>query len=392
MKTTNKEHIILKEKLQEVDLPDMDKAWDKMDQQLGASPPSTGAISSFLGKFRLYLNLFIGVALLSLVAFFVASKPKKANRHVADIPVDSSYSKSNDLASFTYLTVNFNHENDLPVPATVVPQMEPEIIIYRPVPTPVIMESVPLMKRISVPNVFARTFNFNYGFKQLFNDSAFATDASPDIRFNRSDMMKYRIRQNTLGVSAQAFILPEFSSRNIIHNIGLSVFGRKFISPNSAMQIELSYNPIAIRPVTYEETFNVFNNFNYTQTDSAVVTSLKYVSLPITFYLQPNDQMSVNIGPQISLLTGLQGNLSTRLNYPTAPEGLNTTEQVPIQNRGGFATTDLGMVLEFNYRFKRVEMGFKFQQGFTDFTRNKVSTATHRSNALQLKASWIINK
>ncbi len=390
MRTTNKEHIILKEKLQGVDRPDMDKAWEKMDRAL-ESPPATGVVSSFLGKFKLYLNLFVGAVLISAVAIFVASKPKKDIAHpTTDIlPLIHETGLNQLIQPALYV----DHQNDLPLlrlneveePKQIIPSIHTRAINVVQ-PATITIDRVPIV----VPNIAPRSFIFP--FDTIL--SSFDFEGETILGFKRvvePSRFKKRYHRNQVGVKIQTIVLPEFNSQNIINNVGASMFGRKYFNSRTALHLELGYNPIAIRPVTYIETYKIFNNINYSQTDSARVTSLKYVSIPVCLYYQITDHISMNIGPQISFLTGLQGDLNRRLIYPGAPENEKTIEQTTIQNRGGFAKKDLSFVVEFNYRYKRLEAGVKLQQGVTDYSTTKINTSTHRLNSLQLKAAWILN-
>ena len=74
MKTTNNKHII-KEKLERVDLPDMDSAWTKMETQLDVvGNPIVHGISQFIGKYKMYLNIFIAALTIGAIGFYVKSK------------------------------------------------------------------------------------------------------------------------------------------------------------------------------------------------------------------------------------------------------------------------------------------------------------------------------
>jgi hypothetical protein len=197
---------------------------------------------------------------------------------------------------------------------------------------------------------------------------------------------------NQVGVKVQLGILPNYSTQNALRNAGISLFVRRFVNTRSAIHVELGYNPISISPTTYVEQYNVFNNLNYTQTDSSVVKRLNYVTIPINWHYQLRPNFSLTVGPQISFLTGLSGDMTRKMRYPTAPETDQLTENTSIQNRGGFNNYDIGLNLEFDYHVNRFEIGFRVQQGLVDYSTDDLSTQTHRNSALQIKAACLLSK
>ncbi|MBO6517836.1 MAG: outer membrane beta-barrel protein, partial [Bacteroidia bacterium] len=349
----------------------------------------TGVATSFLSRFKLYLNLFIGALLISVVAIFVASKPKTDDAFIHSEVKPVTY--DSDVFKLTELTTPSNHENDLPLPLEV-PTTHQEAPFVTPTP-PVIIPQVTSVERnpVLIPLIHPITQFDLYSLDSL----AYNFSHEKDYIRNEEGLTTVRRQRHKsqVGIKAQALGMTEFNSQNLINNIGASLFMRKFISERVALQLEVGYNPIAIRPVTYVETYNIFNNFNYTQTDSARITSLKYVSIPAHLHLQMGPRTSVSFGPQLSFLTGLQGNLDRKLVYPAAPSEQNPTlEQIRVTNRGGFAKTDFGLSMELNYHIRRLELGLKVQQGLTDYTHDAVSPSTHRISSLQLKAAWILGR
>ena len=136
----------------------------------------------------------------------------------------------------------------------------------------------------------------------------------------------------------------------------------------------------------------LFNNNNFTQTDSAVVRRLKYVTIPINWYYQLNRSLSVTVGPQISFLTGMSGDLTRKLSYPTAPESNSEVQNITITNRGGFQTKDIGINVAISFHTGRFELGAQVQQSFGDYTNETLSKQTHRFKTLQLKAACLLSK
>ena len=102
--------------------------------------------------------------------------------------------------------------------------------------------------------------------------------------------------------------------------------------------------------------------------------------------------VSISGGPQVSFLTGLSGELTRKYDYPNAPETAMVTEKTSISNRGGFNKTDFGINLEFTVHTGRLETGVRLQQGFGDYSTNKLSRQKHSISTAQLKVSWILNE
>ena len=85
MKTTNNKHII-NDKLQGVDLPDMDASWQKMEQTIEAGGAVQGGWSAFIAKYKIYLNLFVAITTIGLVGLLVKSKTLKSGLNKQETP------------------------------------------------------------------------------------------------------------------------------------------------------------------------------------------------------------------------------------------------------------------------------------------------------------------
>lgn len=428
MNSTNKEHIILKEKLQGVDLPDVDKAWEKMDQAMEAAVPNTPASTSWLGKFRIYLNIFIGAILVSAIGFYVASKPPVA--HDINTP---SVNYAHNLVAFNQRTGNsnttsastpFNHstmdvtftqnavtnsvhtstgqssaQHALTHGATTDRQVSQSDetttqLRHNDFNTP--EESEPVSSSESLDENLPPVDSENTEKTEPVIEDNTSTGDEQNDNIGDEDFgyaaWDKPFARNQVGLKIQTMMLPEFSFDNSVQNTGVALFARTYLNPRSAIHIELGYNPVAIRPVTYVEKSTLFNNVNYTQTDSALVRSLRYVTIPVCYYYQATEQINVVFGPQVSFLTGLKGDMTTILDYPSATEDQGSQRNVQIQNKGGFSKSDIGFMFEFNYQVGRLEAGIKLQQGFGDYTTEKIGTSIHRLSSLQLKAAWLLNK
>lgn len=403
MKTTNHKHII-KEKLEGVDLPDMDKAWTKMESQLDVvGNPVVHGISQFVGKYKIYLNIFIAALTIGAIGLYVKSKTydqtttarnntgetkqgltfefakmnttdaslvHNAHEYLAEVPekVISENTPVKPLKNWNHKTSTKNKVKAEPVSI----DNDEVVVLDEDLNLPPTEDSVVQEEQDTVPVVIV--------------------DALAAGRDNWFEEPKITI-QNKVGVKLQTSLVPEFSLGNSIRNTGVSVFTRHYLTRATAIQLELGYNPVAIRPLTYKETYTIFNNFNYSQTDSSTVTSLQYVSIPLNLYHHLSENISVSFGPQVSFLTGLKGNNTQILTYPGATEEPQTSENIQIKNRGGFKPTDFGLNAEFNVAFKkRFEAGMRFQVGFSDYTTTKIDNKYTQTYALQLKLACILNK
>lgn len=380
MKTTNKEHII-KEKLQGVDLPDMDTSWQKMEQSIEAVVPVQGGWSAFLAKYKIYLNLFIVAITIGAIGLYVKSKTHSTPEVLNSI-------ESVPMSHTSYLTFNtvIDHNNDLPVPSS--PRVAKTI--YVPVTPPKPIEKIDTLANdnIIIEEIIEKPAQ---PIVQYF-DTIVENIQIDDVELHRTLEPQFHYVHNQVGAKLQFGVLPSINGQGILQTTGFALYGRRFFTDRAAIHVELGYNPIAIRPITYVEKYNVFNNFNYSQTDIATVTGLRYVTIPVNLYIQLSPKISINAGPQISFLTGLSGDLTRKFNYPTAPETASVTENRSIDNKGGFNKTDIGFNIEFTVHKGRIETGLRLQQSFGDYTSNQLSRQKHSFNTLQLKLSWLLNE
>ena len=384
MKTTNNKHII-NDKLQGVDIPDMDASWQKMEQTLAPVGPVQSGWSAFIAKYKLYLNLFIVATTIGFIGLYVKSKTHT-----------SSSIQFQDTGLFTKQNVNYftfqttvDHTDDLPLPVAPVKEksvptwvnMNPEL--RTAISTP--FEIIDTLEEIGLPEAI-------YGQEDTIQDTTVDVETVKVIMPINYITPPISYIHNQVGIKIQSGILPNYSSQNALRNTGFAFYVRRFINARSAIHVELGYNPIAISPTSYVERYNVFNNFNYTQTDSAVVKSLKYITIPINWHYQLRPDFSLTVGPQISFLTGLSGDVTRKMRYPTAPETDQLTENTSISNRGGFTNFDFGLNLEINLHVERFEVGFRVQQGLVDYSKDNLSTQTHRNSALQIKAACLLSR
>lgn len=384
MKTTNKEHII-KEKLQGVDLPDMDTSWQKMEQSLDAGIAAQTGWSAFLAKYKLYLNIFIAAVVISAVGLYVKSTTKQFINDANELVSNNTTHVSQ--TNYLTLDMHIDHDNDLPVPS--LPAMPVSAAPARAIHPPRIVND-------TLPASTEKTEDNNLPPTEVV---VHYLDTMPEIVriVDGDDLRRHRVPEvqyvrNQVGLKLQVGVLPNVNGQGIVQTAGVGLFARRFITDRTAVQLEIGYNPIAIRPMTYVERYNVFNNFNYTQTDSAQVTGLKYVTIPLNVYYQLTPELSINIGPQISFLTGLSGDITRKFQYPTAPESALTTENSAIDNRGGFNKTDIGLNAELDWRIRnRFIVGFRVQQGLSDYSHETLSPRKHVFNTIQFKASWTLN-
>jgi hypothetical protein len=390
MKTTNNKHII-NDKLQGVDLPDMDASWQKMEQTIEASGAVQSGWSAFVVKYKIYLNLFIAATTIGVVGLLVKSNTLSTRMELEAVP---SYT-GNTPYQLNYLsfTAEIDHEDDLPIPFG---PMQKEIT-YTGFNPSIDQTTKPIGEPTGSDSALSEVVS---SMDESTEDTSSVPEAEVAIEntiIDAIEIYQYPHKplvyiHNQVGIKIQSGILPDISVRNAIQNTGFGVYARRFVSPKSAIHVEVGYNPIAIRPISYVEKYSVFNNVNYTQTDSAVVNRLKYVTIPINWYYQLNKSLSVTAGPQISFLTGISGDLTRKLSYPTGPESNSDVPNISIANRGGFKTKDIGINVAISFHTGRFELGAQVQQSFGDYTSETLSKQTHRFKTLQLKAACLLSK
>ncbi|MFT5723777.1 MAG: hypothetical protein ACI9JN_000894 [Bacteroidia bacterium] len=389
MKTTNNHHII-KEKLQGVDLPDMGKSWAKMEQAMETTPPVHGGWSYFIGKYKLYLNLFIATLTIGVVGLYVKSKTNPQG----PVYLNSIEQQSGIHSNYLHVVSDIDHTDDLPTPTK---PFEPTILMVN---MPEHSKHV-LPSRTKTKPVAQTSPVLDNSANNLVEEPEPDEMSYPDVTVMQAiddyfDLTPYqhipvRYVKNQVGFKIQTGTFLGYSPGSVFRNTGAAIFARRFVNTRSALHVELGYNPVLIRPITYVEGYNVFNNFNYTQKDSAEIKALKYVTIPVNLYVQLSPDISINAGPQISFLTGLSGDVTSSFNYPGAPESGRVEENTRISNRGGFASTDIGLNIEVNMHFRRFEVGFRMQQSLGDYSTNQLSTQKHRFSTLQFKLGCLLN-
>ncbi len=423
--TTNNENKILKEQLQDVNLPDVDQAWAQMEDVLDSTPPTAGISSKFLGGFKFYLNLFVGALLISAVGFYVASQPTKPTSPTLSASADLS-TDDHQLGNYLTNQITKDHTGDLPTPGFVLKFIPIEFDMAFPNDCWVYQEPFRGCGTSALANSgFNQHLAMIPGFPTYGNEGSDALSSStetnveeetakvvetPGVQEDSStftdqtitvlddedvygkEIDRPRWQRSQVGLKVQTSLLPQPSGSNLLNTIGISVFARKYINPNNALFIELGYNPHAIAPTPYVEQFNVFNKFNYTQRDSATVRNLNYVSIPIGLHHRFTERWALSGGVQFSFLTGMKGDLITDLNYPGAPVEEERYTNTSLMNRGGFTQTDLSMVAELSYQLKQFELALRYQQGFSDYTTESLGASFNRLQALQFRAAWLINK
>ncbi len=392
MKTTNTKHIV-NEKLQGVDLPDMQSSWDQMDKMIDSQAPVTTGFSAFIGKYKLFLNVFLVSLTIGVIGLYVKSTNKKSDI-VTPLSSDVSHQSAFSQEVMRYVAT-VDHTYDLPILAEPV-----GLNVFTSQEISGISTSV-----TRTTDYNRRPFdNLNIAMKKLQFDALgdYIIDDTIELKENSSittplveDMLPtVRFVHNELGLNIQTALWPNSAAGDLLRNSGYSLFARRYISSQMALQIGIGYNPVPIRPISYVEEYNVFNNFNYTQTDSAVVNSLRYVSIPVNIYwTNPTRKYSFTFGPQFSFLSGLNGDMHQRFNYPGATEDRSVSENILIRNRGGFATTDFALNFEVGVRVKpKLALAFRFQQSLSDFSTFQLSSTSHMFQTLQIKAEWLLNK
>ncbi|MCB9262331.1 MAG: hypothetical protein H6607_08155 [Flavobacteriales bacterium] len=383
-----KENNIIKNKLQQVDIPDVDQSWAQMSSGLDTAPTGNPVSWwSVLAKYKLYLNIFLGLVLLTGVAAFFVNRSNSKSNHIKEAKL-ASLKHETGFANYQYYPSNYMKD----------------------------FASLPVAERLPIKNTRKvrafKTTNKVENYKNPFTILPYLLPRKWEMQQNlldewelndlssiemggclsRSENIIYD-RRFDFGVNANLHFLPEINVTQLPQSVGMSLFGRGYITQNSALQVELGYMPINIRPLQMVSKQTIFNNPLYTQTDSVILSNLEYVTLPISYYIQTSSKFGMNVGVQYSWLSGLRGNKYTTYDYPGNPENTILSRNTHLKNNGNIAQTDISFIAEINFEVRnRLNLGMKAQMGFKDYTTDQLSTAKHTSNSLQIKGSWTFGK
>jgi len=391
MKTTRNEHII-KQKLQEVDLPDIDSSWEAMEKQLDKLPPATTGVSAFIGKYKIYLNILLVTLGLGVIGVSVWSTTRSSNQSdISDSHIPESRSSYAHFA--TSFESSYDHQNDLPIPSALnIDEVEPEYIkavkkAQQPKPQKAIKPENPTTSLDSanqnnLPPV-------DEGNEDSFRRLTRIVVPPADIIGHKSiDFDLPKRRRNQVGIRTNISIIPEFSGGNAFRNMGYGVFARHYVLPKVAVELGLEHNPVVVRPFTHIQEKTLFNNASYSQRDSMNIEAIRYVTIPLMLHIEQGEGWSISVGPQFSFLSGLKGDVYSTYNFPGASEDIGDKQNTRISNTDIANPMDIGLNLNLSYSVKpSLELGLRVQQGLTDYSR---STTRNTIQTLQFKAAWIL--
>lgn len=391
MKTTRNEHII-KQKLQEVDLPDIDSSWEAMEKQLDALPPATSGVSAFIGKYKIYLNILLVTLGLGVIGVSVWSTSRSSNQ--LDLSTTKIPEPQSTYAHFaTSFQTSYDHQNDLPVPSTLDTDRDKADYVL-PVPNAEKPQPRKVIQPAKENNAMESANRGNLPPVNDQNDDSLRrlteiVTPPVDILGHRShDIELPKRRRNQVGIRTNISIIPEFSGGNAFRNMGYGVFARHYIHPKAAIELGIEHNPVVVRPFTHVQEKTLFNNAAYSQRDSMNIEALRYVTIPLMLHIDRGEGWSISVGPQFSFLSGLKGDVYSTYNFPGASEDVGDKQNTRISNTGIANPMDVGLNLNLSYAVRpSLELGLRVQQGLTDYSR---STTRNTIQTLQFKAAWIL--
>lgn len=384
MSFTDKENNVIKEKLMDVQTPPVDAAWSRMSEMLEAAPVQTGFLLNLGKGYKIFLNLFIGVLLIS-VAVFLHSTVQK-NNAVAKLPV-SKPSSDNQIFASILNGDNIPYVNDLP-------SFEPRE-----------SENIGLIRNNSTDDLTAIPINVTMEADEFeyvkSKKSIVVSGAEPmpiffedEVFIQENGLLRerweqdYSFKQSIWGVKFGYQFMTDVRVNTFASRFTGGLFYRSLITPQTAIQFDLLYNPTVFRPITYVEKWQANSQHI---TDSALVNNSRYISFPFTVYYE-SDWFNVNVGGQISRLLGVYGDkiLKSRTMAGTEQEKLSYGR---VNNMDAFKRNSLALVAEVDlFPLNRLSVGFKFQYSLTDLTKAKLGSNIHRFGAVQFKTAYVLNK
>jgi hypothetical protein len=382
MSFTDKENSKIKDRLMEVETPSVDRAWSLMSDKLGPVPIQKGFFQQLLEKYALYLNVFVGAILLTSGVLLHSKVQRNKPSQIQQILTPSS--STIFTAEFPIAGMN-QRNNTLPI-AELNNRIEN-------IESKAILEKVEIVDELPSPSI-SEDLDDNIQLISTDEQELLEEESSPllgesDKEFDEPIWeVSETFSKSYWGISAGLQIMPDVAFQNLLRTGSAGLFIREYLTPQKAFQVDVLYNPIAIRPFGYIEKSI---NRGVVLTDSAQVQVLRYASFAISRHHSFREIFSLMYGVQYSRLIDMKGEL-TQISSAIPGSETNTTEYTKIKNLDAFAKNDLAIVAEFNFNFSRFSAGIRLQQSLVDQSKAKLGPNVHRYSTLQVKTSMILNR
>ncbi|MFT4521793.1 MAG: hypothetical protein ACI8ZN_000731 [Bacteroidia bacterium] len=393
MSFTENEHINIKNKLQNVDLPPMDQAWEEMEVMLGSS--ASGWLAQLIKK-TIYLNILAYVLIGGGILVLFAQQQSNAQLNVelgnqiseADYGTRTSF-PAGVFANHFASSLDLIKENEALLP----------LGRWRSGP-----------KGFYIPNTTKRSTKI----QKTFLDDEFQTvlknnsnnlpieeeyeepmllikkvDGDDERGF---DFIKTTRPKPEFGIKLSGQFLPETKLTEMARTLGYGLYGRFYISHANSFQIECNYNPTNIRSMSYNTSTTLVNTQPFEQIDSNTVTQLRYVSLPVLYRIEPTHKTYVMFGPQLSLLTSVHGENTRTISKSGLNESSEFTEFGELDQDGMFNKFDVSFIGDVGFKHKRFEVGLRLLIGFSDYSSEKFGAGKNTNGSLQINTAWNITK
>jgi hypothetical protein len=125
--------------------------------------------------------------------------------------------------------------------------------------------------------------------------------------------------------------------------------------------------------------------------DSVTHGALNHIVVPATFSYPLQQNIRVHVGPQFGFLRNTTGIYH-----------IKNSQIVPIENQKeqrlnefhGLRTVDFGIRAGLTYATRRIQLGFRYQQSFSDFTKDSVfnDNSNHRLGTLQVTLGLTLSR
>ena len=356
---------IVKSKLGEIKSPPVDDAWKKYQESLAHT-----SLDKPVFGFKFFLLASLLAALVSSVALFVGvgdspSEPKQNESLLStNAMADSGFTKQ-QVAENQLSSPQFLQEEPYQIRSYVKPEAQTKPIGHTPENKTISQNPVvknPGFKRVGlletsgfIKNIKSPDFEYVLG-HELFAQTTFTSRYS-------------------LNLTGSYGLIPVQSLSNP-QTYGFELAIESHFLRGSSLSLGVGIQNTDILDISVSRSHQGIK-------DSLTHSALNHVLVPVTISYPLHKDIKVYFGPQVGFLRNTSGTYHIK-NSSTIP--VENQKEQRLNEFYGLRTVDFGVRAGLEYNYRRVRLGLRYQQSFSDFTRNDVLNEdfTHRVGTLQV--------
>ena len=388
---------IIREKLSGVETPSVDEAWKRMEEMMESPPAQTGTTPRMGLRYYVVLNSIVGALLVtSAVLYFGVSNANQQQALHTELPTSTVVLNPMDELSFA------DHSNDLLVPeGPAVERIQEETMSSN-----VGAHSLSDADQVAM-DVSGMTAE-NFGIAEATEPTVASTTKTPSsdealipfgldglngIGFQHDEVesrerwrSEDNFRLSIWGLHLGVQFAPAVQPMPVYNYISGGLFYRHYMNPGRAVQGEINYNSVVIRPHTFVSQRSVAGN---SITDSSIVRQYQYVSLAGMYHHRLNQRLVVKGGLQAGYLARLSGD-RFELDPSSGSSEFNEVSSNHIQNTNIVQSVDLASLVEVGLRMDSWEFDLRWQKSLRNQTAVQAITTKHSYSSVQIKVAHIL--